>query len=120
MILTEFGVTSERELDTASYRGAAIRAAERVADEHRLLKTAWDGAGEAPRALWALTAQHLSLLAHTNFDRPDGSRLRENEYLAMALPCAFRHMRFHISNLARLRFAAWISALYERLGEASD
>jgi hypothetical protein len=115
-ILTELGVGSKRELDDAGYRRAAMRAAARVGDERKVLRAVWDeGAGEAPEAPWALTAMQLSLLAHANFDWLDEGRLEESEYLAMALPCAFRHMGFHISQLARIRFAAWISALYERL-----
>jgi hypothetical protein len=112
MILAELGVADERELDETGYRRAIMRAAARVEDERRVLDAVWSGPSGrgTPDAPWSLTVMQLSLLAHANFDD-----LEEREYLAMALPCAFRHIGFRVSSLARVRFAAWISALYERL-----
>jgi CheY-like chemotaxis protein len=110
-ILAGFGVEREQELDDESYRRAAMRMAERVEDEATVLSAMWDPLSEEHPALpdWALPAMQLSLLAHTNFEE-----LAESEYIAVALPTAFRHFTFHISKLARIRLAAWISAVYAR------
>jgi CheY-like chemotaxis protein len=110
-ILADLGVESEEDLDNVGYRRAVMQAASRVEDERRMLAAAWDGASaQIPGEPWSLTLMQLSLLAHVNF-----RDLEEWEYVAVALPCAFRHLGFHVTQLARIRFAAWISALYERL-----
>ena len=115
-IVAGLGAERERDLDDAGYRRAVMQAAGRVEDERRILAAAWDGASEQPPGTpWSLTLMQLSLLAHANFRDLD-----ESEYIAMALPCAFRHIGFHVSQLARIRFAAWISAVYERLAQQPD
>lgn len=117
LILDEFGIDPEHELGhgddgRAAFRQAIMKAASRVHEERRLLEATWEhdwnkiSADEA----WARTTLHLSLLADANF-----KNLAEREYLAMALPCAYRHIGFKVSHVARIRFVAWISALYERL-----
>lgn len=107
-LLGEFGVTHERELSSADYTAAVMRITGQVVDERRLLASMWEK-GQPPGPEWTRQALELSLLAHTNFDDLD-----ENEYIAVAIPSALRHFGFHIGNLAKLRLAAWISAVYER------
>jgi CheY-like chemotaxis protein len=111
-ILAEFGVDHERELDDDSYRKAIMRAAGRVEAERQLMEAVWDISSTTapPNDEWALPVMQLSLLAHTNFKED----LEEREYLAVAVPCAMRHFLLHVNNLTRVRFAAWISAVYER------
>jgi CheY-like chemotaxis protein len=107
-LLAGFGVRHERELSQLDYRRATMQLAGRVVDERAVLAATWDRA-QSPDAEWALPVLQLSLLANTNFDE-----LEESEYIALAIPAALRHFSFHIGNLTKLRFAAWISAVYER------
>lgn len=115
-ILSEMGVAAEGELDEALHRRAVMAAAARLSEERAVLALAWGDSqsGVVPQSPWASTVMHLSLLAHANFDR-----LRESDYAAIALSCAYRHVGFHVTNLVRVRFAAWIAAVYERLENAT-
>lgn len=110
-IIASFGARREKELDEDSYRRVAMAMAGRAKDEAAVLSAMWDGAPEdlEPVPDWARPAMQLSVLALANFREPT-----EREYIAVALPIAFRHFDFHISNLTKIRIAAWISAVYGR------
>lgn len=89
-ILRQFNVSDEDDLDPDDFRTALLTCAARVRDERKVIG-AWEG--KAPRSLsneqWSTTSLQLAELASTNF-----GDLRIEEYLAMAMPAAYRHIAF--------------------------
>lgn len=110
-ILRKYGVSEERELQADDFRQALFLCAGREREERRLI-LAWAGEtlNSPPRDQWSQISQQLSRLARTNFED-----LELGEYLAIAIPIAHRHIGLNVGLLTRVRFAAWLSALYSSI-----
>jgi hypothetical protein len=118
-------VTGHRDL---APKGEALAkalelAANRVHAEKRILNEAWAGPSDqspGPRRAaepWDSTARLLTKLLRLNFDDEErGEYMERDEYLAIAVPCAIRQCSYDISQVARMRLLAWLSALYGALG----
>ena len=83
--------------------------------ERRLLAHIWDGA-PIPEVNhgWAGRVAEIARRARANFQD-----MTETDYLATALPCAFRQLGYDIGTVGRIRMLAWVSALCRRVDATS-
>jgi CheY-like chemotaxis protein len=115
-VIRSFDVDDEQHLDEDAFRRALLICAAREREERRLLY-AWAGQTlkRPPSAQWSTIGLQLAGLARINFHD-----IELNEYLAIAMPVAYRHIGLSIGLLGRVRFAAWLSALYDAAPAQSD
>lgn len=116
-IIEHAGAEREEDLDDAGILNALRAAARAVDQEQQLLTEIWDDAeaSEHTSELWCERVRQVAARALPNFRGLD-----ESEYMAMALPCAFRQLGYDIGRVSRVRMMAWVSALYARLPERSS
>jgi CheY-like chemotaxis protein len=93
---------------------AADQAARRSFVEAELLASVWNQtppdevvAGRED-ASWEASALLIARLMRLNF--PD---MKLEEYLAIAVPCGVRQLRFSLGPVGRVRMLAWVSAMWE-------
>jgi|GEM_PF-6382602 CheY-like chemotaxis protein len=114
-IIRAFGAEEEGQLNKDDFRQALLQCAAREREERRLVH-AWNGEAleVEPSGQWSQVSQQLAGLARINFEDLD-----LNEYLAISIPVAQRHIGLKIGILGRVRFAAWLSALYSAASPAA-
>lgn len=93
---------------------AVDQAARRSFVEAELLASVWsqpppeEVVAEREGASWETSALLIARLMRINF--PD---MTLDEYLAIAVPCGVRQLRYSLGPVGRIRMLAWISAMWE-------
>jgi CheY-like chemotaxis protein/ribosomal protein S17E len=110
-LIENTGIEHEEEMPDQMLLATIRQAADAERDEQKLFAHIWDGTPMPKEEFgWAGRIAEIARRARSNFDD-----LGETDYLAVAVPCAFRQIGYDIGTVARIRILAWISALCRRI-----